>query len=257
MASISDIISSLINKKKKIDVSKLPSQGFFYKDNFEIYIRKATMEEVIDYEYQYDKENLGLMIFKIKKIIKTCSTLSKGYTFEDIKAIDIMYLFLEIVKFTNNSKITIPYFDDKNGYQDNIEFDSKYFNYFEITTDLMSKYNDKKNEFSIYGYGFSLPSIGVENSITEYIASKSKNQDAEKYKYYSYDFIYFLGGKTRLSFSEIDNLVTIFNIDLDKEEQDKVKEIVETFTPIFKYSLKKDEKVIDLNSKLDLATIWH
>ena len=256
MNNISNLISILFNKKRRIDTSKLPSQGFFYKDNFDLFIRKASIHEIVDYEYEYDKENLSLIINKVKKIVRDCTTLSKGYEFDDIKALDVIYIFLEIVKFTNNSKITIPYFNDINGYNDNIEFDSKNFNYFNIGSELMKNYDVTKNEFKIDDYGFSLPSIGIENSISEYLMSKQSAADAVIYNEYNYDFIYFLGGKRRLTFRELDNLITIFNVDLEQNEQEKISKIVSKFAPIFRYTLKKGEKVIDLNAKLNLATIW-
>jgi hypothetical protein len=81
-------------------------------------------------------------------------------------------------------------------------------------------------------------------------------KDCNKYNDYIYDFTYFLSGKNYLTFDEIENLITIFNQDLDKDELEKIKEIVETFLPLQKYSLIKNGRVIDINSKIDLKNIW-
>jgi len=81
-------------------------------------------------------------------------------------------------------------------------------------------------------------------------------KDSNKYNDYIYDFTYFLSGKNYLTFDEIENLITIFNQDLDKDELEKIKEIVETFLPLQKYSLTKASKIIEINSKIDLEKIW-
>ena len=67
---------------------------------------------------------------------------------------------------------------------------------------------------------------------------------------------YFLGDKNKVTFSEIENLIQIFNFDLDKIEREKVKKIIDTFQPLQKYSLVKNNKIIDINSKIDLEKIW-
>jgi hypothetical protein len=55
---------------------------------------------------------------------------------------------------------------------------------------------------------------------------------------YKYDFTYFVGHKNLLHFDEVENLVQIFNFDMDEDELKKVK-IVEIFSPIQRYSLKR------------------
>jgi hypothetical protein len=40
------IIKNLLIRKIKIDVKKLPSQGFFYNDDFEIYIKKVDIKDI-------------------------------------------------------------------------------------------------------------------------------------------------------------------------------------------------------------------
>ena len=65
-----------------------------------------------------------------------------------------------------------------------------------------------------------------------------------------------LGHKNFISFDEIDNLIEIFNFDLDDDEKQKIKKIIEIFLPLQKYSLIKDNKVIEINSKIDLGNIW-
>ena len=253
MLSIVEIMRGLVSQSKKIEISKLPTQGLFYLPDFEMKIRKADMEDIIDYEYNYDKENLYAVIESVKKIVSKNTSFSKNYKFEDIKSVDIIYIFLEIVKFTMNKEIKIPYFNDIIGKPDMIEFSHSTFNYFDF-----SKYElDKENGcILINEYKFSMPSIGIENCLTHFLIKKSDTPDAKKWNSYSYDFLFFVGNKNNLTFDEIENLVTIFNFDIEEVEQNKIREIVKEFMKVVGYSLQLDGKVIDVKSKLDLETIW-
>jgi len=254
--SLTNILKGILNLQKKINIKTLPSQGLFYKDDFELWIKKADVEDIIEYEYQYEKEDLGLVITRVKKIVEKNVILSKAYSYFDIKSIDIVYLFLEIVKLTNNKKIEIKYFDDTIGKDDIISFDSNNFNYAKLDDKLLISYDSVAKEFVIDGFKYSVPCIGVENSLTHFLISKSDDPNADAYNKYSYDFLYFLGHKSHLSFSEIDNLIQIFNFDLTDDDRKKVRKIVKSFSKIGKYSLKKDSKIIDVTAKIDLEKIW-
>jgi hypothetical protein len=249
---------SLFGKKDSIsiDVNTLPSQGLFYDEGFSFSIRKATMELIADYESDYNPEDLGVVLSKLKKIVIECIDLPKGYTFNNIKSIDVVYIFLEIVKLTKGMSITMEYYDDNNAKIDKVNFDSKNFNYFKISKELMSKWIPKERCFLIDGYKFTLPSIGIENSLTNFLISKSYDVDALKYNDYSYTFTYFLGNKDSVTFDEIDNLIEIFNSDLDQDEINKIEAIAATFYPMQRYSLIKNGKIIEMNSKINLQEIW-
>ncbi len=247
------LIKGLMNLQKKLDKKLLPSQGLFYKDDFEIHIKKADIKDIIEYEYEYVKDNVGIIITKLKKIVENNTILSGKYVFNDIKNIDIVFIFLEIVKFTNGRSIQIDC--GEKGSEETIEFGTNYFNYFKITNDIMNHYDSIGKRFIIDGYKYALPTIGIENCLTEYLISKSYESDAIKYNKYNYDFIYFLGDKSIVSFSEIDNLIQIFNFDMEDSEIKKIKNLVKMFSPIQKYSLIKGSRVIEINS-LDLENIW-
>jgi hypothetical protein len=250
---IVEIMKGILSTTKKIEVGSLPSQGIFYKPDFELKIKKADLEDIIDYEYNYDKENLYAVIESVKKIVFKNTQFSNNYKFEDIKSIDIIFIFLEIVRFTMNKSIEIPFFNDEMGKSDIIEFSSKTFNYFDF-----SKYElDRENaEIILDDYKFSMPSIGIENCLTNFLLSKYGDKDVKKWNNYNYDFLFFVGNKNNLTFSEIENLVTIFNFELDHVEQQKIRKIVEEFMVVVGYSLQMNDKVIDVKSKLDLETIW-
>lgn len=251
-----NVLKGLLNLQRKVNVKSLPSQGLFYSDDFEITIKKADIEDIIEYEHNYIKDDLGLVITKLKKIVEKNAIFSTGYSFNDLKSIDIVFLFLEVVRFTKGKAVSLTYFDDEKGQEINIEFSSNYFNYFRIDNDVMKNYNTETKEFIIEDFKFTLPSIGVENCLTKYLVSKSDDSDVDKYSNYNYDFIYFLGNKKTITFNEIENLIQIFNYDIEESDSKKIRKVIKMFQPIQKYSLKRGDKIIEINSKIDLEKIW-
>ena len=160
-----NIIKSTLNAHKPIEMETLPSQGLFYKDNLKISIKKAAPEDIEEYESNYDIEDVGSIIYNLKKIVRKNTILNDEYTFGDIKSIDIIFIFLEIVKFTNGKPIVMSYINDYN-IKENIEFNSKNFNYFKIDEELMNKYK-------IEGY----PTIKLlkDSQVVEYDAKPTKS----------------------------------------------------------------------------------
>jgi len=234
------IIKGILNVQKKIDIKQLPSQGLFYEDDFEIHIKKAKIEDIIQYEHKYNKDNLGSIIIRLKQIVERNVILSENYTYNDIKSIDIVFIFLEIVKFTNGKPIVLDFFNDSIGKNEFISFESDNFNYFEPEDDLVSKYDSETKSFNFNGYKYSVPSIGLENSLNSY----------------SYDFLYFLGNKSSLTFNEIENLLQIFNFDLSDADKKYIRKIVKRLSELGRYSLRKDSQIIDVTAKIDLEKIW-
>jgi hypothetical protein len=251
-----NIVKGVLNLQKPIDLKTLPSQGIFYKDDFKMSIKRADMEDIIEYEHNYIVDNLGLVINKLKRVVEKNTFFSEGYGFNDIKSIDVVFIFLEIVKFTTAKPIKLNFFDDELGIESQINFEQNYFNYFRIDDHLMSNFDTITKEFLIDGFRYSIPTIGAENCLTKFLISKSGKPGAERYNKFSYDFTYFIGGKNYLNFEEIENLIQIFNFDMEQSERIKVKNIVRIFSPLQKYSLIKDNRIIDINSKINLQDIF-
>lgn len=251
-----NVVKSVLKLKKKIDIKILPSQGLFYKDDFGIKIKRAELEDISDYETNFISDDIGLIIYKIKKIVKKNIIFKGDYSFNDLKSIDIVYLFLEIVKFTKDKKIILKKYDENSKSETVVEFGSKYFNYFKIEEELMKSYDSVNKCFDIDGYKYSLPSIGIEDSLTNFLINKSYLPNSKIYSEYFYDFTNFILDKNTLSISEIDNLVQIFNFDIDKGELNKIKKIVKMFSDFQKYSLIKNGKIVEIDSKINLESIW-
>ena len=251
--SLCDILEGFKNKSKPIDVKTLPSMGLFYNDDFEIKIKKASAEDIKKYENEFDKEDLGLIISKIKIIVENKTLLSSNYKFDDLKSIDVVFLFIEIVKYTKGKEISIDYLDEESHTLKKINFNSETFNYFKPDDDLLKNYDSKNKLFKIDDYLFSLPSIGIENSISYFLI---ESNDPNKYTNLNFNFSYFLDKKEFLTFEEIENLIEIFNYDLSDDEKAKIENIIKKFKPLQRYSLIKNGKEIDINSKMDLEFIW-
>lgn len=253
--SIKSIIKSLLNVNKEINLKELPSQGYFYKSDFKIKIKKVDIADIKEYENNYSNNNFEQILEKLKLIVKKNTILSKKYTFDDIKNIDIIYIFLEIVKITNNKSIKIKVFNSLNK-EELIDFGPKTFNYFKISNNLMLNYDNKTKEFVFDGYRYSIPSIGVENSIVSYLMNISDEDGINTYKNYSYDFIYFLGNKKSISHDEIENLIILFNDDLDNYSKNYISDIVKKMSPIGIYSIKNNSEIIDISDKIDIGNIF-
>jgi hypothetical protein len=250
-----NILGKVINIKKKLDIKTLPTQGYFYKDDFSISIKRAEVEDIEEYESNFQKENLSLILNKIRKVVEKNTILSEGFKFEDIKSLDVIFIFLEIVRMTLGSNLKLRYYDSMLLMTTLIEFSPKSFNYHKIDSELLELWDSEEKAFSLGGYKFTLPTIGVETSLTNFLIRKSMSLDAEKFSDLNYDFIYFLGHRNRISEEEIENLIHIFNFELDENEMKSIIKLISSFTPMQKYSLIKEGNIIEIN-KVDLKRIW-
>lgn len=250
---INNILTGILKEKKLIKKENLPSRGYFYEDDFEVYIHKASLSNIKDYNENFE-ENISSIINSIKKITRKNTSYSKDYTFDYIKSIDMIFIFMEIVKFTNKKEINIEYFSKEDNKDKTISFGPDTFNYFNPSKELLEKYDNKNKCFNIEGFSCSTPSIGVENSLVDFLLTKLG--EMEKYNNYFHDFTYFVGNKPGLELSEVNNLFELFNNDLSKKELENAKKAILEISPFQKYSLMKDNKIINIESKIKLNKIW-
>ena len=123
---IVQFFKNLFVKAKRLDLKILPSQGYFYDDDFSISIKKAKLEDINEYEVDFIRDDLSLILRKVKRVVKKNVLITDGYNFEYIKSIDIIFIFFEIVKLTRNKKIDIIYFDEY-GSELKVDFSPKSF----------------------------------------------------------------------------------------------------------------------------------
>ena len=252
---IIDVISSITNNYKKIDLKDLPTQGYFYPKDFTVSIKKASFEDTLEYNFNYIKDksgapNLGVILFEVYKIVKKNTNFGL-YTFEDVKCNDVLYIFFEIVKYTMNREIMVPY-SEFFGLETYVKFNNENFNYFDFNS-LGFEYCDETREFISDGYRASIPSIGVQNCLVDYVYQKEMNGEETKL---NYDFLFFLGNKNYLSDSEIDNLIIIFNEDLEKKDIKIVRDVVTKLAMAIPNSLKMGNIVVNVDMRVDFENLF-
>ena len=248
---ILDILSSITSEEKTINIKDLPTQGYFYPSDFRIKIKKASKEDILEYNYNYIKDNLGVILYEIYKIVEKNTSII-GYSYNDIKRNDIIYVFFEIVKFTTNKDILIP-LDEYLGAETSIKLNNKTFNYFDYES-LGCEYSEKTREFLKHGYRFSMHSIGVENCVIDYIYKKE--MEGINTENYTYDFLFFLGNKSYLTDDEIENLITIFNFELDSKEIKKVSDIVGIMASAIPNTVKLGNKIVSIDLNIDFEHLF-
>jgi hypothetical protein len=238
-----------------LDINKLPSLGLFYPKNFNITIRKPSIEEVVKFEHVYDKNDIVSSVKNIRKFVFQCTSI-EGYVPYDIISMDLLFIFLKLVKLYTKVPVIVHYYDSE-GVLQQIFLTEDNFNYAKIPDDLMVCYDSKERNFNFNGFRYSLPTIGVYTSLDEFVNDKvSKGMDTlEKYKNLEYNFIYCLSKRNSLTVSEIDNLIDVFNEDIEPDVKKTNEDIIAKFNTLFKYSLKNDKYVIGINN-LDLTNIF-
>lgn len=252
--NIINIIKSLATRNKQLNIKELPSMGLFYPDDMKIYIGKCTEEDIITYENIVDPNNILTMVYAMRLIVDKCVTMNKNYDTSYLKSIDVTYIMFEIVKHTTGKEVSIEYYDDARGKFIDLPINASTFNYIDLA-DIMDNYLPETKEFEFDGYRLSLPTKGIETSLTEYF-SNITNEVADTMVDYSYDFIYFLGNRNTISYNEIDNLLDIFNDSMSATDKEIVSEAVKRFSPMIRYSLKHNNRVIELHGKINMSTIW-
>lgn len=244
-------------EKKKINIKSLPSRGFFYADDFEIYITKCSKDYIKEYKTGLNLTNISKLLKRITRLVIDHTTYSKGYSYKNITSIDLFYVFLEIAKFTSGKKIIIKHYDKENDTNVNIELNEDTFNYFQPSEKVMETYNEEEKCFDINGYMISSPTTGAEENLTELLNAVTPIPGSEIYNDYNYDFLYVLGGRTTLSIKEIKNLIQIFNNDITKEEKDRLKEAVSQLSPIQKYEVIYNNELLSVSSNINLRKIFN
>ena len=255
LLNINNKINSILNsvtlfgKKRAIDTKKLPSLGLFYKPDFSIKIRKAALQDIQEYNEKFEK-SLLVVLNNVKTIIERNIILPVGYTIDDIRAIAMMYIFLEIVRWSmDRNDINVSIDGENIGFMSN-------FNYFQIPELYINDYTELENSFLVDGWRFSLPSIGIERSVTNFLITKEKMGTYEKYVDYNWNFMYFVHDKGELTIQEIDNLLVIFNDDMSDEDKEKIDDIIDTFSGFLRYHVNYKDKSVAIDNNIDLEHIW-
>tara|TARA_R110000772_G_scaffold2410_4_gene8576 strand:- start:52591 stop:53367 length:777 start_codon:yes stop_codon:yes gene_type:complete len=244
---LENLITNIFGTKKlyEVNIKKLPSQGYFYPENLKIYINKGDLDDQLRYYHGIDNSNIFGMISTLKNLLVNRVEFNlKDFIFDRLRAIDIFFMFIEFIKHTTGKKLYIS----------GIEFNYNNFVYFDF--DQFSKnYDPIKRAFVFGDWTFSLPSIGIETSLSQFSYKISINGETDRYKEKNYNLIYFLGDKNKLNYNDMINLIDLFE-DLTDVHQEEVNTIVKSFSKSGLYFLIKiGKKAIRINPDM-LKNIW-
>lgn len=249
-------IFNFINKKREIITENLPSRGFFYKDDFKIYIKKCNKDYINQYKKNIDTSNISKILKRVTRLIIDHTSYSEGYSYKNIISIDLLFIFLEIVKHTKSKDIFLDHYDEETKKMVKIKLDEKTFDYYQPDNKMMEKYNYIEKCFDLNGYKISSPTTGAEEDLTQFLNSISTIPGSEKYNTYNYNFLYVLGNRESISIPELENLIQIFTMDITKEEKKKLQKSIDNITPIQRYKMIYNGKSINMSTKLDLSIIF-
>jgi len=170
-----------------LDLSKLPSSGKFYRDDFEIHIRPARVSEIRDFSTM-DEESIRDVDEKLNSILVSCTKVMYGKqrgSYKDILEEDRIYVILSIRELTfkdGESKLMMPVKGKKCqtsscNAQESVELRTDTLQY-QIVDDLLEKYYNPESkcyavETKNHGIiNMAPPTIGVMRAVTEWVRQR-------------------------------------------------------------------------------------
>lgn len=230
----------------KIDINKLPSQGYFYPDDLIIYMNKGDIDDqLIFHQGMGNGSNIFGFITTIKHILSNRLKFNfDNFNFNMLRAIDVFFIFMLFIKHTTQKKI----------YFNNIEFTYDTFVYFNFSQ-YIDNFDKKRNAFVFNNWAFSLPTIGIESSLSAFSYEISLRGLTDIYKDKNYNLIYYLNDRVDISYDEIIELIQLFD-ELDEEEKDDINKIVDKFRKANSYFLVElGKKSVYINPNM-MKEIW-
>lgn len=219
------------HQNKSINISKLPSQGYFYPMGLKLDIERGTKEDKEYYLNNLNNTNVLGFTEIVKNILKSRVNINlESFKFDSIKTIDIFYMFILFIEHTENRKIKF----------NEIVFNSDNFIYFDFEK-YHENYDSTRREFKFNGWRFSLPSVGIESSLNRFSYEITIRGELEKYQNSNFNLIFFLGDRNSLTYEEIINIVEIME-DLYTDDLNYINEIVSKFTSVGVYLLISEGK---------------
>jgi len=179
-----------------LDLTSFPSQGKFYRDDFEIHIRAARVAEIRAFS-TIDENNLREVDEGLNNIIISCCKVTYGTqrgSFKDVLEEDRIYLILSIRELTfktGEQTLMMPVSKKscKNSAckpQESVELRTGNLQFNQIEDSIEKYYDgvDKCYTVTTKNYGIiklAPPTIGVMRSITDYVRDKEeKGQSWDK-----------------------------------------------------------------------------
>lgn len=234
-----------------IKTEYLPTRGLYYNENIKITLYKASDKTIKYYKDNINTTDINEMLSVINNVVKSHIKIENS-TFNDLKSIDLLYLFIYIVRITTEKPYLVKYEIEGVGVGE-MEFNEDNFLYLEIEklSKHFKEYNKERKQIVLHnGFHFSLPSIGLETQIVEFIKN---NKD--KYEYENMNFIYFMGNENNVANEYIDNAILMFQ-ELDYETRTLIDDFIYLYEEKQRFKLLKDNILVDLKSGLHFDDLW-
>ena len=90
MSDILNLVNSLYLLTKQINVKELPTQGYFYPIDFTLSIKRASIDDIFFYNFNFVIDNIDILLLEAKRIIRNNAIdhiRRKKYTYDNIDEI--------------------------------------------------------------------------------------------------------------------------------------------------------------------------
>lgn len=173
----------------KLDLTRLPSGGRFYRDDFEIHMRAARVGEIRDFSTM-EEDNIRDVDEKLNSMIVNCTKIMYGNqrgSYRDILEEDRIFVLLSIRELTfkqGENKLMMPVGKKKCTSaacksQDSMELKTDNLQ-FQVVDDLLEKYYDPVNKcynVTTKNHGeitLAPPTIGVMRAVTDWVRKREE-----------------------------------------------------------------------------------
>ena len=173
----------------RLDLNAFPSQGKFYRDDFEIHIRAAKVAEVRAFS-TLDENNLREVDDGLNNLVVSCCKVMYGNqrgSYKDILEEDRIYLILSIRELTfKTGEQTLMMPVSKKGCkspsckaQDSVELRTTNLQFNNVVDSIEKYYDPVDRCYSVATKNYGVikmapPTIGVMRAVTEYIREREE-----------------------------------------------------------------------------------
>jgi hypothetical protein len=242
-------LTELLHDTKVVDNSVLPSRGLFYPDDFIITLKAADGAAIEKYKKIISENNFDKLSEFISYSLKKFVSMSDGYSHNDIKIIDNLYIMLMIAKLTKGDDVMCRIYNQQTADVEYVPFDENSFAYY----DFNKKFAVGDRRLNYKGYYLTIPSIGVQNSIINYVREKKELGQDTDWNFFAYS----VGNLTKMTYDEIENYLDIFDDGLTDDDTAVISEGVKLLLNEVMYAVKYNGKEYDLTRVLDFENIFN
>ncbi len=177
---------------QSLKTQDFPTQGLFYPEGTEVFIRAATGAEIRHWS-TLNEEDLSALDDMLNYVLERCVSIkfpnNKMSSWKDIKEVDRFYIILAIRELTfieGDNKLQVKISETKK-----IDVTKEMIDYITFDEKIMKYYDNEKRCFNLkFKNGKSIlvdiPCVGVTNWLKNYINRKNRMQESIDMDFISY-----------------------------------------------------------------------